>query len=254
VQLLLRKWAETPDPGAGQANKRTIGVGWSTYFSRPGIFSRFTYYSLKFTYRSPAFFADAMLRGGNQSNFVRFDDDLRVEELDGTTDALAERVDIVYLCSHGEYRKGNYQVDLHARDWMPFKSGLGHQGPRIVVFDTCHLVDLGSTWPPPWTQGQVGPALRFVLGFASEATVCSGSPSQRGRVFALNLLKGDPIADAWLDAVVTTRFSNITEVPIAIAFGDDDLDAQAVLNQATWDTLPGPRTGTKPVVVKKFVL
>ena len=237
-----------PVDAAVGAATLNIGVGWSTTYSRPGPLARLKYPNLRHAYRSPSFFADAMLAHGSTSQFVLLDEQLRVDDLDGTQSRLAEEVDVLYVCAHGESHAGDYRVDLHAADWRPFVDGIGDSGPRVVVFDTCNLVDPSDpNWPPGWAQGALGTSLRMLLGFASKATVCPGSPTLRGRVFADKLVAGDTIAEAWLNAVATTRYSG-ADVAIAIAVGADHVEATDILNNARLNNLPGRRKVGVPVL------
>ncbi len=54
------------------ANKLSIGVGWSSHFMRSGLKS-LLYRKLRYAYRAPAFFAEAMLADNADIKFLRFD-------------------------------------------------------------------------------------------------------------------------------------------------------------------------------------
>jgi hypothetical protein len=181
------------------------------------------------------------LAAGDSVEFLVFDERLEVADLDASAHALAESADLLYISTHGECRGGTYRAILHAADWEPSRSGLGNERPLFAVFDTCDLVDPDDeNWQAPWTEEDVGRALRLILGFASPATV-SPETSARGAAFAQNLAAGQPVARAWLSAVHDTGFPG-TDVGIAIALGDDEADAESVLRTATASNLPAPRT------------
>jgi hypothetical protein len=224
-----------------------LGVGWSTSFKRPWP-RQVLYRQLRYAYRAPAFFAAEMVSQHAELAFMRFDDDLRVDDLDGTVGSLATSVDVLYLAAHGSARNGIYRASLHDDDWTPAEMGLGSEAPAVAVFDTCDLVDLGNPrWHAEWSKPSVGRALRLVLGFASQATV-SPDTTRRGAAFARNLAVGIPLASAWLRAVHDTGFAGL-DVGIAIALGDDAADAERVLREATLDALPGPRMVGSATVV-----
>jgi Family of unknown function (DUF6345) len=221
-----------------------VGVGWSTFFKRPWT-RQLLYPRLRYAYRAPSFFLTyaASVRA---VEFVRFDEALAVDDLDGTNTSLAESVDVLYLSGHGECGGGTYKAILHSGDWPP-SNGIGFTGPVVAVFDTCDLVDLNNpSWDTHWRSSTVGPALRLLLGFASVATVSQAS-SIRGDAFARNVEAGVPIAEAWLKAVHGTAPLG-ADLGIAIAFGDDAADAASILHTARIDALPGPRAAVAPTL------
>lgn len=222
-----------------------LGVGWSTHFDRPWPV-RILYRRLRYAYRAPSLFAEQMIGAGATISFLRFDERLLAEDLDGTQMALADAVDFLYLSTHGENKSAAYKVALHGADWSPASSGIGAAGPVIAVFDTCDLVDFSdANWMDSWSQG-VGAALRLILGFAGPATV-NQSASLRGLAFAENLQAGMPIAPSWLSAVQQTSLPQ-TDRAVAIAIGDDDDDAEYILQQSTLSNPPPPRTADTPSI------
>ncbi|WP_159425470.1 DUF6345 domain-containing protein [Streptomyces sp. fd1-xmd] len=222
-----------------------LGVGWSTHFDRPWPM-RIFYRRLRYAYRAPSLFVERMLDTGSSIGFLRFDEELLAEDLDGTRTSLADAVDFLYLSTHGETKSADYKVVLHGADWSPAASGLGAGGPVVAVFDTCDLLDLSEVnWMDPWSQG-AGSVLRLILGFASPAAF-DKSASLRGAAFAENLQAGIPIAQSWLIAVHQTSLPD-TDVGVAIAIGDDDDDADYILHHSTLDNPPAPRTGSTPSI------
>lgn len=207
---------------------------------------------LRTSYRAPSFFVERMAGANSPVGFVRFDEGLTLDRLSGTTARIQEDVDIMYLSTHGRCSKGLYIAHLHANDWIPTKHGLGQRGPAIIVFDTCDLVDLTKPSWSNWQGSMVGPALRLVLGFAGPADA-GKKPSRRGDGFAREMLKGRPVAQAWLTAVHQTSISHADyDYGIAIALGDSPSDAQHVLDNVTLGNWPGPRKGGKSDVRWKF--
>jgi hypothetical protein len=187
---------------------------------------------------------------GDNVGFIHFDEMLKVDDLDGTAGAIAKSVDVLYLAGHGACAHGRFQAILYDRDWEPARSGLGDERPVVVIFDMCDLVDLKRDgWQVPWMGASVGLGLRLLLGFSSLATVTAAS-SLRGSAFAEELSAGEPIADAWLAAVDNTVSPGL-DVAIAIGLGDDEADANSVLNTATLANLPGPRAQHSPALAYK---
>ncbi len=226
------------------ANKLTIGVGWSSHFKRSGLKS-LLYRKLRYAYRAPAFFAEAMLADGANVKFLRFDEGLIPADLDGTSDQLAESVEFFYCASHGEYKSPSYSLILHNADWKPCAKGLGTKTLAVAVFDTCDLVDLSDpAWPNPWISS-AGRHLRLLLGFASPATVATDSTA-RGKAFASKIISGDPIGPAWLEAVHGTAYAG-ADLGVAIGFGDDAVDADWALHSMKLADLPCPRKSSPPV-------
>lgn len=233
--------AEDPLP-----RKLSIGIGWSSHFQRPGLQSLF-YRKLRYAYRAPALFMEAMLADNARIKFLRFDEDLLPVDFDGTSDQLAESVDLVYFASHGEYRAHSYSLILHGADWKPCTKGLGTSSLSVAVFDTCDLLDLNdSAWQSSWVSS-VGPHLRLLLGFASPATVATDSTA-RGRAFAAKIIGGDPLGPAWLQAVHGTAYAG-ADLGVAIGFGDDAADADWALHDMTLVDLPRRRKSSSPPTI-----
>lgn len=235
------------------SSTRTIAAGWSTYFTK--MFRRHIYWSLRYAYRAPDFFVGAMAKptASHTISFVSFDDDLTLDQLDGTKAKLQEKADIVYFSMHGSCSGGVYSAHLHAKDWLPTHTGLGQNGPVVIVFDTCDLVDLNNPNSlNQWKGNAVGPALRLVLGFAGQADV-GKDPSRRGDGFATEMLAAKPISTAWLTSAHNTSvFHQNYDYAIAIALGDDLNDAQDVLDNASLSNWPQPRRGPTTEIVWKL--
>jgi hypothetical protein len=215
-----------------------VGVAWSTYFERRG-FQRLQYRRLRYAYRAPSYFLQGMLARDDHPAFLEFDEDLTGADLSGFN-ASSAQLDILYVASHGMTTSSGYEVALNASDWAMMTSEFGKTGPKVVIFDTCDLVDTSSpNWINNWRTSSIGPALRLVLGFSSLATVSQRS-SIRGLAFAEEMARR-PLAEAWYASIQETSYIG-TDHPIAIALGDDDQDARRVLEETTIDDLPGPRT------------
>lgn len=223
-------------------SKFRIGAAWSTDFKHP--LRRRLFFRLRYSYRAPDFFVARMVKAGAPVAFVAFDEGLTLNRLSGTTAQIEDDVDIMYLSTHGSCTNGLYRAHLQANDWIPTQHGLGRNGPAIIVFDTCNLVDLKDrNWINHWRGSTVGPALRLVLGFAGPADA-GRKPSRRGDGFAREMLKGRPVAQAWLTAVHQTSVSyEDIDHGIAIALGDSPSDAQHVLDNSCLGNWPGPRKG-----------
>lgn len=223
------------------------GAAWCTYFS--GTLRGLKFRRLRYAYRAPSFFTDEWLRAGQAIEFLRFDDNFETSSLDGSTDALAQTVDLLYVTSHGTNNSSGYRAILHGSDWKPALSGFGSERPTVVVFDTCDLLD-GSdpAWSKPWEVSSVGLALRLVLGFSTPATIGQAT-SIRGRAFVQNLVAGHSFVDAWTGAVIPTSYQG-TDQPVAIAFGDSSADASSVLSSASLTSMPAPRTVAVPTVIR----
>jgi Family of unknown function (DUF6345) len=227
------------------SNSLRLGVGWSTHFRRPGLRGRM-YRKLRYTYRAPAFLAEAMIANGHALGFMHFDEALPVDKLDGTVSSLAESVDLFYVSSHGQYTSASrYQLVLHANDWPVTGASLGNGGPSVAAFDTCDLIDLTDpAWKTPWLSP--GSSLRLLLGFASPATVAENS-TRRGQTFAAEILADNPIGPSWLYAVHQTGYAG-TDIGVAVAFGDDSADADWALHDLKLTDLPALRSSTTPKI------
>lgn len=223
----------------------TVGAVWCTNFS--GALRAVRHRRLRYAYRAPAFFADEALRSGMTIEFLRFDADFETRDVDGTTNALAESVDVLYLTSHGQTGGKGYSAILHSSDWLPATTGFGQTRPVVAVFDTCDLLDPSDpNWKVHWEVSTAGTALRLLLGFSSKATVGQAT-SVRGRAFVKNLAAGDTFVDAWTSAVLKTRYQG-TDQPVAVAFGDSANDASTIISSASVAAMPGPRTSATPKV------
>lgn len=240
IAAALKAWSPT---------KHSIGVGWSTHFERG--WKSFYYRKLRYAYRAPAFFAEAMLAAGANIKFLRFDEGLSAADLDGTSGKLAESVEIFYCASHGEYKSSSYSVILCEKDWKPCarglgaSAGLGTNGPSVAVFDTCDLLDpKDPNWPNEWVSN-VGLHLRLVLGFASPATVAADT-TVRGKAFAEEIIKGNPIGPSWLRVNQNTKYPG-TDRAVAIGFGDNASEADWALHKMKLGDLPCPRKISPPV-------
>ena len=240
-----------PEEVAASTQRRvSIGIGWSSHFERPGLLS-FRYRKLRYAYRAPSFFLEAILANQAEVKFLRFDEELVHEDLDGTSGKIGESADLVYFASHGEYKAHGYSLALHDADWQPCAKGLGTGSLSVAVFDTCDLVDLNDTsWRDAWISS-VGAHLRLLLGFASPATVAPDS-TVRGKAFAEEIIAGNPIGHAWLDAVHENAYPG-ADVAVAIAFGVDTADAQWALREMTLGDLPCPRSSPSPIVTAEAV-
>jgi hypothetical protein len=224
----------------------TVGTGWSTHFS--GTFRAMLRRRLRYAYRAPAFFADESLRSGWTVKFVRFDGEFELDDLDGTRNALAESVELLYIASHGTTGANGYSAILHGTDWFPAALGTGGKRPVVSVFDTCDLLDPNEpNWRTHWEKPSVGKALRLVLGFSSPAT-CGQATTVRGRAFVENLVAHrQNFVDAWTNAIVATSYQG-TDHPVAIAFGDTAADARQIIANASLASIPAPRIANQPTV------
>ncbi|MEA2233091.1 MAG: hypothetical protein QOD83_2907 [Solirubrobacteraceae bacterium] len=231
----------------GECVQVTVGALWCTHYS--GSVRALKYRRLRYAYRAPAFFADESLRSGMSVEFLRFDADFETRDVDGSTSALAETVDIVYVSCHGTTGNHGYSAILCSSDWLPAAAGTGASRPVVIVFDTCDLIDLGDpAWRRHWQVPTVGAGLRLLLGFSSPATVGEAT-SLRGRAFVENLARGDTFVDAWTGAIVRTRYQG-TDQAVALAFGDSAQDASSVLRTASLLAMPAPRASLSPIVVR----
>lgn len=220
----------------------SVAIGWSTFFQRP-LLKRIRYPRLRYAYRAPAYVLERLATHGCRLTSLQFD-----ERLTGAAiDKQLVGVDLLYLSTHGGQGPQGYETALTNEEWRIVASQLGHGGPRVVVFDTCDLVDRRSAdWRTFWMRGAVGPHLRLVLGFSSQATV-SPETSRRGDAFAQLLLAGEPVARAWLRATANTGWRGLDR-PVAIALGDTPQEARWIATAATMDSLPGLRTADTPFV------
>lgn len=236
-----------------------IGAVWCTLFDDPWT-RGLRYLPLVHMWRGPSFFVSSTFRyGGGRIAIVRFDEDLRRDDLDGSRARIAGSVDLFYGASHGLFQNDEFSMALRGADWSPCVSGFDGAGPKIAVFETCYLVRCGQAtcrrgtcnWRQgacaavdgAWTGPNIGPTVRFVLGFASTASGDRTS-TRRGWAFGENLFKHKmTISGAWLSAVQTT--ASAPDVGIAIALGDDDADANDLLTNADAHHALPPRTGSQ---------
>ncbi|WP_112236714.1 DUF6345 domain-containing protein [Kribbella monticola] len=220
-----------------------VGVAWSTYFQRP-LNQRLRYRRLRYAYRAPVLFLQGMLGSGADIEVIDLDENLVGASLG--RGSAAQRVDILYVATHGMTTANGFALGLHSADWSLLSGGFGAGGPAIVVFDCCNLVDLTvAQWDDVWRTAQLGPQLRLILGFSTPASV-SQQASIRGTAFARELGL-QTVTDAWFASIQNTSYVG-TDRPISIALGDDDADAQYQLDNLRIGALPGPRTSAVPGV------
>jgi hypothetical protein len=255
--------AEAPDvrPAAAdhdRAHGPRIGTVWCTLFD--DTWSRaLQYLPLVHIWRGPSFFVSGAIRHSVGSiELVRFDEELHLDDLDGSRAQIAESVDLFYGASHGQFRQNQFSMALRDKDWYPAVSGFSSAGPKIAVFEACFLVHCPQTFcrrrncnwngrrcdaiDIGWSSSGIGSAVRFVLGFASQASADRKS-TRRGWAFAENLFKKSmTISGAWLSAVQSTSPAN--DIGIAIALGDDYTDAKTLLESADITHALPPRTAS----------
>lgn len=207
-----------------------IETGWCTRFRRRGG-QWFAPRDLQSAYRAPSLFAQQMVRNGALHHLVTCDEDF------DPTGSWCPFRSITYLCSHGRLVDGAYRLSIHDRD-------IDLRGIRaeIVVIDACDVIDQhpAASW-----LNQLHPYVRIVLGFQGRATNDPGS-ALRGRVFADLLLAGDPVGDAWINAVTqTAHFGPYGpyDNPAVIAIGDTTAEAKHIAWAADIDEVLrlGPR-------------
>jgi hypothetical protein len=219
-----------------------VGVAWATHFHRSG-FDRMLYRKLRYAYRAPSLFLEGKLQAGAEVRLVTFDENL--DDADLGQAGSAQQVDILYVATHGLTGRGGFELALYENDWAVLSGGFGEQGPSIVIFDCCDLTDLSPGWDKAWRTKNVGRHLRLVLGFSTPASVSLQS-TLRGKVFAEKLATL-PVADAWFASIQVSAYIG-TDKPVAIAFGDDDADAEQVVGHAWAASMPGPRSSDVPGV------
>jgi hypothetical protein len=219
----------------------TIGVAWCTFFKR-SIWKRRG--DLRDAYRAPGLFATKMQAAGHEIDFVVCDEPLEVADFDGTRRRLQDRIDLLYLLSHGAFSAGGYEALLHLADWAPGATGIGQSRLKVIVFDTCELIETAAipNWQPIWGRAKLGTSMRLLLGFDGTAALDRKS-AERGKAFAENLLAGSTFADAWITAVSRHVRSKYRRA-VAIGVGDTVADAQSVLNTASLAAMPAARAGT----------
>ena len=224
----------------------SLGIAWSTFFRWRGL----TWLPrLVYSYRAPMLFASFMAEhAAVQGVVLGGDERLRATEFDGSFDRRAEHLSILYLSAHGRLESGQFELLLYADAWRPASSGLDGDGPRVAVFDACDLVDPSDpAWSQVWTAHH-RPHLRMVLGFASLATV-NRAAAFRGEEFAERLVRGEPVASAWI-AAVRSHSAHGRDRPAAIAFGADDAEARRLVERADLQTLMGLPPLTGPATVR----
>jgi hypothetical protein len=228
----------------------TFGAASCTHFKRHGST---TYGRLEWGYRAVGLFAAAFEQpGASDVRHLACDEGFEAAHFDGTQNQVADDLDLLYVAAHGELRRNVFQLVLHAGAWEPSSAGLdGSSGPRVAVFDACNLADLNDPdWPVPW-EAVVRPRLRLVCGFASNATVGKG-PTERGREFAELLEANEPVAGAWLHAVVTHSSWFPRDTAVVVGLGADKADANDVLDATLHDLLAMPDlTGPATAVARK---
>lgn len=222
-------------------------TAWTTFF-RP----RWPLWLLRlgYAYRAPTLFGSQMARqAGVSSGLAVPDERLLGADYDGRRDRLGDTCDLLYIAAHGRQKAGGFELLLHSDEWRPAESGLDGDGPRIVVFDACDLLDPGDpNWAASWSS-EIRPNLRLVLGFASLATV-SKAGGLRGEAFAELATSGMSVAQAW-HLAVKGHSGHTRDRPVAIAFGSDAGEAEEILVGGDLTKIMAlPLLETKPVVRK----
>lgn len=224
-----------------------LGVAWSTHFRSRGLT---TYGRLQWAYRPCGLFAAGVVRaGGGAPRVMVCDESFAAVDFDGTCDRLGDGLDLLYVAAHGELRHDGFRLVTYQDEWHPTVAGLeAANGPRVAVFDACNLVDLSDPgWSAPWLATP-RPRLRLLCGFASNATMGKG-PAERGRDFADLVLSGEPVAGAWLRAVVANSSWLQRDIAVAIGFGVDQADAEAALDAPLATLLTSPALTSPGVAV-----
>ena len=217
-----------------------VGVAWATHFQRKPLWG---YPKLRYGYRPASLFLQAMLEAGRSSRWVGCDEQLTAVDL--STGGSAQQVDILYVSSHGGPGASGFEVALYGTDWPVLGGSFGVDGPTVVVFDCCDLVDLTvPNWQQDWETAQLGRALRLILGFSTRASGARKA-GVRGTAFADELAQ-QPITKAWFTAVHNSTMT-AGEKPVAIALGDDATEAAAIRDTMTISGLYAPRSAATPV-------
>jgi hypothetical protein len=213
-----------------------LAVAWCSFFTRPGLLSRFWIRDLQHAYRPPALFVSALPSATGPLEVTLTCDALVVPSAIGSGPE-AVTADLLYFSSHGQLLHGLYRGLLTDRDWFPTKEELA---VRVVVLDTCELGQPKVDWSAEWVSPQVGSALRLVLGFEGLASDDQAGTT-RGLAFAQYLNEGMPFVAAWFASVTRSDLSR-RDRPVALAIGDSVADAEDVLTSASLHNLPAPRT------------
>jgi hypothetical protein len=235
--------------GGSMSNKLNIGLFWCTFFQRSFLSRPRQLYD---AYRPPSLFVSKMRDAGHEVQFLVCDDLLQIGDLDGTSRMLQDKVQLLYVMTHGEFKNTGYEVYLHMANWVPGTTGIGQNNLAVIVFDTCNLIDTSSipNWQGVWRTAALGPNVRLLLGFDGPVII-DRSSALRGKAFADNLLNGNTFVDAWISAVYSTVRSNHRK-PVAIGIGDDAAGAQAVLNSASISSMPSRRGTGTPSFEKRY--
>lgn len=214
-----------------------IGISWCTFFNRPGLLTPITVPTLKYAYRAPSLFASKMTDAGHVVRCLGCDEELRVSDVDGTHRSMHDEVEFLYFASHGRFEPAGYEAFLEIANWVPAATGLGKSKLKVVVFDTCELIDGTKNWQALWATVNLGPTVRLLLGFDGSAALDQGH-ARRGSAFAEHLLNGKTFAYSWIRAVRSTSRSQFSRA-VAIGIGDSPSDASSILNSANLtSTLP----------------
>jgi hypothetical protein len=209
-----------------------FAAGWSTTFDR-GLFSPLRYRRLRFAYRAPTFFLQAITAAGIDVSYVGIDECLTAGSI---SSGRRELPWILWVTTHGEFTQRGFQFDLHSKDVGLHEVDWQGSGPSVLILDTCDCVDLGEpNWERRWLS-TIEPSLRLVLGFSSPATICEPT-SLRGRSFADRILRGDKLVDAWLSAATNDTYPGLDRA-VAIAFGSTSEEAELILDTASLSNLP----------------
>ncbi|KAB2856046.1 MAG: hypothetical protein F9K43_27475 [Bauldia sp.] len=228
-----------------------IGLLWCTFFQARSLLNRPL--QLRDAYRPPSLFASRMRDAAHEVEYLVCDDLLATSDLDGISRTLQDDVDLLYIMTHGVFAASGYDVYLHAANWQPAATGIGHARLTVAVFDTCKLIDTASVanWRAVWAAAGLGAHLRLLLGFDGSAVIDRAS-AERGKAFAENLIKGSTFADAWLTAVKATCSHSQYRKAVAIGIGDSSADALAALNTASLASMPSARGAGAPVFEERY--
>jgi len=228
-----------------------IGVLWCTFFKRRSNWRQPL--QLLDAYRPPSLFASQMRDAGHDVEFLMCDDILQSSDLDGATRKLQDSVELLYVMTHGDFAGTGYDVYLHADNWRPGATGIGHTNLAVAIFDTCKLIDTqkGSNWQAIWARAKIGAQLRLMLGFDGPVVIDRAS-ALRGKAFAENLINGSTFAESWLEAVRQTCSNSKHRKAVAIGIGDTRTDAEAVLDTADLASIPAARGAGSPFFMHRY--
>lgn len=212
-----------------------IGVASCGYFDQPWTHIWRRAWRLPDAYRAPTQFAGALGAAGSDVRFHLCDEQLRGVAHVGA-DSYFDTVDLLYIASHGVNHGQGYRAFLNNEQWEPGASGHSFSALRVLILDTCHLID--STRDPTggWPLRNLTPSVRLLLGFDGLVTM-DRQTSVRGFAFARAARAGIPLVEAWFRSVRETT-DHPDDKPAAVAFGADAADASWVLDHASLFNLP----------------